>query len=346
MMMGETMTDEPWRGAPSKSQRMDELRATLARTQGKPLRERLAGFEDLFDVLFRGMNLQGEDLSGQDLRNMNFTGTNLIGARFDGALIEGAQFWQAWVTRAQLQQSADWPAFAANWSAPDGRTTAGSMPEDRVLLDPCAPDFVVLKPPVHGAERPDGIEERNWEAWREGRLAMSRAPLTVWEAQRANAIPENEDLLDGHRPALFAPDVAHRYVEWLQARIGGSVRIPSHALWHAIAQMGEIPTLPHPDHVVTRDSVSNQSAPEPAPQDNSRRANALGLVDMIGNVPEFCFSSEGLLVVAGGGVTEDLSECRLRVEKPSVPDRATGRHLAGVRLVFCFRGRGAAGVGA
>src|SRR6056297_1325379 len=50
MMMGETMTDEPWRGAPSKSQRMDELRATLARTQGKPLRERLAGFEDLFDV--------------------------------------------------------------------------------------------------------------------------------------------------------------------------------------------------------------------------------------------------------------------------------------------------------
>lgn len=323
-------------GASEVSALMQDLRATLDQTRGKPLRDRLAGFEALFPYLFRNMNLENEDLSGQDLRGIDFSGANLTGARLNEAQIDGAQFWQARVTHAQLRTAADWPVFAKNWSRPEPPMADPAIPGDRIVLDPLGPEFVVLAPPDPAAACPEGVASADWEAWCAGRLAVARAPVTLWESRVADGRIKAQASTTQWRPALFSPDAVPDYLDRARRRMTRTVDVPSAALWRAIAHVGGVPDGVYSGRAITADSNANRLHPEPIPTGDDPRVNALGLVDMVGNVREFVRADDdkGVLLVIGGAFSDSLSVCLKGIARPTLPERAVGKNLAGLRLML------------
>jgi len=318
------------------SDRMNALRDTLGQTRGKSLRQRLEGFEDLFPHLFQNMNLEQEELSGEDLRDLDFSGANLTRAKLDGARILGARFWQARVTQVQLHLAADWPEFASGWAPPGRIAAARACPGDRFLLDPLGPEFMLLAPPGVDAVQPAGVDDATWADWREGRLAIARAPLTVWEAGAARKAPQGKPFGEDFCPALLTPDAVHPYMDWAQSRLGRGIQVPTAALWVAIARLGGLPTVPDARRFVTFDGADQGRLPEPIPQTDEARSNAFGLVDMIGNVREFVRGDDGPLMVVGGDCNDSLRDTLVSLGLPVLPDRAVGRHLAGLRLICRF----------
>ncbi len=254
------------------------------------IREELAPYPKLAQVIFRGAPLRGMDLRGQDLRDFDFTGANLIDARLDDALIAGARFDQARVDIRQFASAWDWTAHLEGWSAPAGERGLHVVAGDRFTLAPFAPEMRILPSGLTwDKERPDAMTDDEWQALRTARLALSITPVLRWQhgyMRNPHASAREATTNLGRRPAQLDIESARAYLGRLRRKVVADYRVPSLGLLRLLA---EAPGGANREIVAetTADGARNPRPPESPERLGRGRTNAFGIQDLIGNTREF-----------------------------------------------------------
>lgn len=278
--------------ADAAAQKARELLDALAARPNREIsiREELAPYPELAQVIFRGAPLPDMDLRGQDLRGLDFTGANLIGARLDDTRIARGRFDQARIELRQLAAADDWAEHLEGWTPPPGRRGIHVVAGDRFALAPFAPEMRLLPPSlVRGRERPEGMSDEEWQALASECLAMSITPVPNWQLSFARGSHGSFKAAltgAGRRPAEMKVEEARQYLSWLRGKVVADYRVPSFAfLRFLLGTEGG-----RNEEVVVLETHPGARAPLP-PEAEERfgrgRTNAFGIQDMIGNTSEF-----------------------------------------------------------
>lgn len=201
---------------------------------------------EVAEMLFCGRDLRSTDLHGADLRDIDFRGSDLSECDFSGAWISGARFEMAKVARAALMQTNDWREYRDGWIALANQPEPPKFrwakfrrrPGELFAVSPLLPEMVIVEP-LQIAE-PEHIELEERTCLNAGRLAIAARCVTNWEFVRVIA-SESAGARDDQ--AVSWPSyAAHSYcakvtsdAESFGIPPGSTVRLPSYALFHALA---------------------------------------------------------------------------------------------------------------
>lgn len=114
---------------------------------------------------------------------------------------------------------------------------------------------------------------------------------------------------EGYAAISVGFDNARGFCEWLAARTGRKYRLPTEVEWEHAAKAGSATGVPEG---LTLDDVAvyrENSGMRPAPV-GSRRPNAWGLHDMLGNVQEWVTGRDGKPVTKGGSYRDPAEALR------------------------------------
>ncbi|MEM6488043.1 MAG: SUMF1/EgtB/PvdO family nonheme iron enzyme [Pseudomonadota bacterium] len=261
---------------------------------------------------------------GADLSGFDFSGARLVGASFARALIAGARFDGAEVERRQLRAAADWDAHAAGWqprSSAAGTAWADAhLPDGAVFSDaPFAPELVVIPPGRFdmGADAAEAArfdvlaaysarERPRHAAEIAHRFALGRYAVTMEEfdafcAASGRRKPRDQGFGRDRQPVIGVSHAdARAYCDWLGARTGIAYRLPSEVEWEYACRAGTTTAFWFGDTVSSAQATydAGQRAAGSLPGRTSRApvavdapgaaANPFGLVQMHGNVEEWC----------------------------------------------------------
>lgn len=275
---------------PAEQKARELLDALAARpTRDISIREELAPYPELAQVIFRGATLRDMDLCGQDLRGLDFTGANLIGAQLDGTRVAEARFDQARIELRQLAAAKDWTEHLERWTPPPGRRGIHVVAGDRFALAPFAPEMRVLPTSLtRGSGQPEGITDDEWQALTSERLAMSITPVPNWQVafgQHPRRGAGAASTVTGRRPCVMTVGDARQYLGWLRDKVVADFRVPSVALLQFLIEAEGGAN----EDVVALETDPGARAPLPPEKDERfghGRTNAFGIQDMIGNTSE------------------------------------------------------------
>jgi formylglycine-generating enzyme required for sulfatase activity len=109
---------------------------------------------------------------------------------------------------------------------------------------------------------------------------------------------------DGYPAMSMSHHSAAEFCRWLSGKTGRKFRLPTELEWERACRGGGEGT-PLEDHAWMRSNSGDK--PHPVGQ---RLSNALGLMDLQGNVAEWCTDAEGKPVARGGSYKDDASALR------------------------------------
>lgn len=104
------------------------------------------------------------------------------------------------------------------------------------------------------------------------------------------------------------PLEAQKYVKWLSKKTGKKYRLPTVAEWQYAAKAGGDGKV---DKAALKDVAWFIDNSDEKPQKSGaeeKKANAWGLVDMLGNVAEWCVREDGTLVACGGSFQDEAED--------------------------------------
>ena len=108
---------------------------------------------------------------------------------------------------------------------------------------------------------------------------------------------------------------AQVYCQWLSHKTGRPYRLPTVAEWRHACRAGGTPDVP-----LEQRAWFASNSDEQTHRVAEKRANALGLYDMLGNAAEWCIDEKGNPVACGGSFQDEAADLTcLRVQKQT-PD--------------------------
>lgn len=120
--------------------------------------------------------------------------------------------------------------------------------------------------------------------------------------------PPDHGLGRGRHPATsMRRQAAERYCEWLSLKTGKKYRLPTEAEWQFAASIG--PFEPFDDYVWHAGNSGGKYQPV-----GTKKPNALGLHDLLGNVWEYCAGEEPVL--RGGSWKDARADISPRARTP------------------------------
>ncbi len=132
----------------------------------------------------------------------------------------------------------------------------------------------------------------------------------------------------GNRPAVsMSRTTAEAFAKWLSEQTGRSFRIPTDAEWQTALKLGG--GIPDSREVLFEQGVFKNNAEEQLDPPflwltgvvGSKKPNALGIYDMLGNAAEWVTDTGAQRLVRGGHFMQDLDEVALTAEWKEVEDQ-------------------------
>ncbi len=123
----------------------------------------------------------------------------------------------------------------------------------------------------------------------------------------------------GHqgRPALaMTYHAANAFAAWLSEKTGKTYRLPTEAEWEAACRAGE----PQPGKGLAEVAWFAENAGDKTHAGATRRPNAFGVADLLGNVSEWVTGSDGEPVTKGGAYLDAAADVSCTARKQQTPD--------------------------
>lgn len=108
---------------------------------------------------------------------------------------------------------------------------------------------------------------------------------------------------------------AKRYAEWLSVKTGRKYRLPTVKEWQAACELAAVPVGEIGDYAWYADNSGTKTH-----EIGKKKADALGLFDLWGNVGEWCVNEESKGVVMGPTFRDGTTALACTTLKPYTPD--------------------------
>lgn len=119
----------------------------------------------------------------------------------------------------------------------------------------------------------------------------------------------------GYAALGMASNAANKFCEWLSKKTGKKYRIPTEAEWEHAAHAGHKgDPKPLGDYAWILDNSDDVAHPVA-----TKKPNAWGLYDMIGNTAEWVLAADGTMVVRGGSFTQESPMVGIKAREPYSP---------------------------
>lgn len=177
-------------------------------------------------------------------------------------------------------------------------------------------ELVLVPGSADGSIRPFYVSrcEITWEAfdvfiYRLDAEGSSPAADAVTRPSKPYLPPDRGFGHEGYAAISVGFDNARGFCEWLSARTGRKYRLPTEVEWEHAAKAGSATGVPEGltlnDVAVYRENSGMRPAPV-----GSRRPNAWGLHDLLGNVQEWVTGRDGKPVTKGGSYRDHAEALR------------------------------------
>ena len=100
-------------------------------------------------------------------------------------------------------------------------------------------------------------------------------------------------------------DAAETFCRWLSAQTGRTYRLPTEAEWRRAAELAAEGTSPAQREAITWHRGNSKGTTHPV---GTRKADALGLMDLFGNAAEWVATNDDQLVTRGGSFRDPLEK--------------------------------------
>jgi len=143
-----------------------------------------------------------------------------------------------------------------------------------------------------------------WEHYQpETEGAQRQVALQPFVIARTPMLVDQGGLEQGQRPGERRPidGVSGPRAKTLARRLGRGFRLPTEEQWEVAARAGATTRFPWGDHFDPASCwfASNSGYAPHDPAEHHGQRNGFGLIDTIGNVPEWCLTSAGLPLIRG-----------------------------------------------
>lgn len=117
------------------------------------------------------------------------------------------------------------------------------------------------------------------------------------------------------RPALaMSFHAANKFAEWLSEKTGKKYRLPTEAEWEYACRANAEPPADLAEHAWFWDNADDKTH-----GGATRKPNAFGFADMLGNVAEWVSTADGEPVIKGGAFTDDAEDVTCTARKKQTP---------------------------
>jgi formylglycine-generating enzyme required for sulfatase activity len=113
-------------------------------------------------------------------------------------------------------------------------------------------------------------------------------------------------------PAIgLTSHASETFAKWLSAKTGRAYRVPTEAEWELAARAGGAMPTPIEEYAIFWDNSDDKTAPV-----KSKKPNAWGLYDMLGNASEWAYGLDGTLTTTGGHFLTEKADLAFSLREP------------------------------
>jgi formylglycine-generating enzyme required for sulfatase activity len=124
----------------------------------------------------------------------------------------------------------------------------------------------------------------------------------------------------GYPAGSIHPLEAQKYVKWLSKITNKKYRLPTEAEWQYACQAGGADKDVSDKSKAKDQGWSSNDSDDTTHDVGKKKANAWGLMDMLGNVCEWVVKEDGTLTTAGGSYMDEAKELGPETRAPYVPE--------------------------
>ena len=150
-----------------------------------------------------------------------------------------------------------------------------------------------------------------------GQVATGKGEDAVSRPSKPYLLP-GQDFGHAGRPAIaLSFHGAQQFARWLSDKTGKKYRLPTEAEWEHACRAGQA----EPSGAALEEHAWFwDNADEKTRAPGTRKPNAFGLVDMLGNVAEWVPGSDGEPVIKGGSWDDEAEDVTCSARKAQTPD--------------------------